>query len=75
MDNTGVITAFKIISETGVAAGVRRIEALTSKGLLKYYDEMEEKLEQAAQLVKASPDHLAEKIPIFLQKIKNFTAK
>ena len=36
--NTGVITAFKILSETGVAAGVRRIEALTSKGLLKYYD-------------------------------------
>ncbi|MFR8546809.1 MAG: alanine--tRNA ligase, partial [[Clostridium] scindens] len=33
--NTGVITAFKILSETGVAAGVRRIEALTSKGLLK----------------------------------------
>ena len=36
--NTAEITAFKIISETGVAAGVRRIEALTSKGLMNYYD-------------------------------------
>ena len=70
VDNTGVITAFKIISETGVAAGVRRIEALTSKGLLKYYDEMEEKLEQAAKLVKASPDHLAEKISHLLAENK-----
>ena len=60
--NTGVITAFKILSETGVAAGVRRIEALTSKGLLKYYDELEEKLHEAAKLLKATPDKLTEKI-------------
>ena len=60
--NTGVITAFKILSETGVAAGVRRIEALTSKGLLKYYDELEEKLHEAAKLIKAAPDKLTEKI-------------
>ena len=36
------ITALKIISETGVAAGVRRIEALTSEGLMNYYAEMEQ---------------------------------
>ena len=60
--NTGVITAFKILSETGVAAGVRRIEALTSKGLLKYYDELEEKLHEAAKLLKAAPDKLTDKI-------------
>ena len=47
VENTGVINAFKIISETGVAAGVRRIEALTSDGLLAYYDETEKKLEEA----------------------------
>ena len=60
--NTSEIMAFKILSETGVAAGVRRIEALTSKGLLKYYDEMEQKLKQAAALLKASPENLAAKI-------------
>ena len=60
--NTGVITAFKIISETGVAAGVRRIEALTSKGLMKYYGELEEKLHRAAKLLKTSPDNLEEKL-------------
>ena len=62
VSNTGVISALKIISETGVAAGVRRIEALTSKGLLKYYDEMERKLQEAAALVKATPNQLSDKI-------------
>ena len=62
VSNTGVINALKIISETGVAAGVRRIEALTSKGLLKYYDDMEKKLQEAAALVKATPNQLSDKI-------------
>ena len=62
VDNTGVITAFKIISETGVAAGVRRIEALTSKGLLRYYDELEEKLERSAKLLKTTPDKVEERL-------------
>ena len=60
--NTGEIGAFKIISESGVAAGVRRIEALTSKGLMKYYAALEEKMHEAAKLLKATPDNLAEKI-------------
>lgn len=60
--NTSEIMAFKIISETGVAAGVRRIEALTSEGLLKYYDELEERLKNAAHLMKATPENLSEKI-------------
>ena len=60
--NTGQINAFKIISETGVAAGVRRIEALTSKGLSDYYKELEEKLLKAAKLLKTNPDKLEEKI-------------
>ena len=60
--NTSEIMALKIISESGVAAGVRRIEALTSDGLMKYYAEMEHLLKEAAQLIKASPENLAEKI-------------
>lgn len=54
--NTGNIMAFKILSETGVAAGVRRIEALTSKGLLDYYSAQEKKLHETAKLLKATPE-------------------
>lgn len=60
--NTNEIMAFKILSESGVAAGVRRIEALTSKGLIRYYDNLEKKLNEAAKVLKATPENLSEKI-------------
>ena len=60
--NTSEIGAFKILSESGVAAGVRRIEALTSKGLMDYYGELEQLLHEAAKLLKATPDTVSEKI-------------
>ncbi len=60
--NTGDIAAFKIVSETGVAAGVRRIEALTSKGLMQYYEEREKELMDAARAAKTTPDQLTNKI-------------
>ena len=62
VSNTGEIGAFKILSESGVAAGVRRIEALTSKGLIRYYNELEHKMQEAAKMLKATPDSLIEKI-------------
>ena len=68
--NTAVISAFKIISEAGVAAGTRRIEALTSKGLMKYYAELENKLVEAAKIVKAAPDKLADKLVSLLAENK-----
>ena len=70
VQNTSEIAAFKIISETGDAAGVRRIEALTSEGLMKYYDELEEKLKNAAHLLKATPDNLADKITHLMSENK-----
>ncbi len=60
--NTSEIMALKIVSESGVAAGVRRIEALTSEGLLKYYSDLENKLRDAAKLLKTTPDTVSEKI-------------
>ncbi|WP_394920558.1 alanine--tRNA ligase [uncultured Robinsoniella sp.] len=60
--NTGIITTFKIVSESGIAAGVRRIEALTGDGVFAYYKEMEEELQKAAKLVKATPATLLEKL-------------
>ena len=70
VSNTSEIMAFKIISETGVAAGVRRIEALTSEGLMNYYNSLEEKLRNAAQLLKATPDNLADKITHMMSENK-----
>ena len=60
--STGVISVFKILSEAGVAAGVRRIEALTGEGVMAYYREVEERLAQAAALLKTSPAEVADKI-------------
>lgn len=68
--NTGSITAFKILFETGVAAGIRRIEALTSKGLLAYYNELEQTLHDTAKLLKASPEKLTEKVGHLLAENK-----
>ena len=60
--NTGSIGAFKILSETGVAAGVRRIEALTSNAVFKYYDKLEKTLEDAAKTVKSTPANLVDRL-------------
>ncbi len=60
--NTGAITVFKILSESGVAAGVRRIEALTGKGVFSYYEEMEQMLDAAAKAAKTTPAALVDKI-------------
>lgn len=69
--NTGSIVAFKIVSESGVAAGVRRIEALTGSGVFAYYREMEERLETASKKLKASPSQLVDKIEHLLAELKS----
>ncbi len=68
--NTGVISSFKIISESGVAAGVRRIEALTGKGVTAYYKQLEAQLEQAAKALKIAPGKVYEKIEHLLAEMK-----
>lgn len=70
VSNTSSITVFKILSETGVAAGVRRIEALTGKGVFAYYKEIEEELNQAAKVAKAEPAMLSKKIETLHEEIK-----
>ncbi len=62
VSNTGNITTFKIVSEAGVAAGVRRIEALTGDGVFRYYKEVENELAEAAKAAKSTPANLKEKI-------------
>ena len=73
--NTGMITTFKIVSESGIAAGVRRIEALTGSGVFAYYKEMEAKVNEAAALLKATPDQLLDKLSHTLKEVKDLTSE
>lgn len=68
--NTGAISTFKILSENGVAAGVRRIEAITGNGVFKYYAELEKTIEQAAKLIKTSPSELTDRLKHLMAEIK-----
>ena len=68
--NTGAIMAFKIVSESGVAAGVRRIEALTGNGVFEYYKNLEETLEKSAKIVKTTPAGLTEKLEHLMAEMK-----
>ncbi len=68
--NTGMITTFKIVSESGIAAGVRRIEALTGQGVFAYYKETEKELAEAAKVIKATPATLIEKLHHLMAELK-----
>jgi len=70
VSNTGYITVFKILSDTGIAAGVRRIEALTGHSVLEYYKELEDRLYDAAKAAKAEPSQLVSRIESLLDEIK-----
>ena len=56
--STGTIGSFKILSESGVAAGVRRIEAVTGSNVTAYYQKLEAELHAAAKALKTSPANL-----------------
>ena len=73
--NTGTIHAFKIVSEAGIAAGVRRIEALTGEGLMAYYHKTEEELHEAAHAAKTTPADLKSKIEAMMAEIKALQAE
>lgn len=73
--NTGMITTFKILSEAGVASGVRRIEALTGDGVFVYYREMEKELNEAAKVAKATPAQLKDKVEHMLSEIKSLQSE
>lgn len=73
--NTGNIGSFKILSENGVAAGVRRIEALTGNGVLQYYKNLEKTIQEAARAVKATPNNLVEKCEHLMAELKSLNGE
>lgn len=73
--NTSSIMLFKIVSESGIAAGVRRIEALTGNGVLEYYKKQEELLNEAAKALKANPSEIVEKISHLQGEVKALSSE
>ena len=73
--NTADIKTFKIISETGIAAGVRRIEALTGENVLHFYEKLEDEVYKAAAELKTTPDKLHEKIKHLLEEVKDLKSE
>ncbi len=67
---TGDIGLFKIVSETGVSSGVRRIEAVTGQGALDMVARERKRLEEAAAVVGGSPNELVEKLKVLLDRQK-----
>ena len=68
--STGMIGSFKILSESGVAAGVRRIEAVTGSNVTAYYQKLEEQLNMAAKALKTSPSNLLERCEHLMAEMK-----
>lgn len=68
--STGMIGSFKILSESGVAAGVRRIEAVTGSNVTAYYQKLEEQLNEAAKALKTSPSNLVERCEHLMMEMK-----
>lgn len=75
VSNTGEIQYFKILSETGISAGVRRIEALTGKHVVEHLEQEERVLFETAQLLKTEPSELTDKIAHLLQEMKQLQAE
>lgn len=73
--NTGDVAAFKILSESGISSGVRRIEAITSEAVFDYYSAVEDMLNKAAELLKTTPAGVNDRIEHMLKEIKDLSSE
>ena len=74
-ENTGNITTFKIVSETGVAAGVRRIEAITGEAVIAYYKELEDKISEVSTILKTSPANIVDRASHVMAEVKQLNSE
>ncbi len=70
VQRTGDIGLFKVVAQSGVAAGVRRIEAVTGEAALAYVQGLEQHMEQAAQALRAAPAELAQRIGALQEQLR-----
>ena len=75
VSNTKEISYLKVISEAGISAGVRRIEALTGNGLIKHFEEIEKLLNEAAKAAKSDAHNLTKKIHSLNDEIKSLSSE
>ncbi|MBR1650877.1 MAG: alanine--tRNA ligase [Lachnospiraceae bacterium] len=75
VSSTGEILSFKILSESGVAAGTRRIEAITGTNVNEYFAKLEKELEEAAKLVKATPATLLDRLEKLNAELKELKSE
>lgn len=75
VSNTSAIGAFKIVSESGIAAGVRRIEALTGNAVFAYYKNIENSYNEICKSLKATPANVTEKIAHLQAELKALAAE
>ncbi|MCR4842930.1 MAG: alanine--tRNA ligase, partial [Eubacterium sp.] len=75
VSNTGVIRSFKIVSESGISAGVRRIEAITGQGVTEYYVNLENMLNEAASVVKSTPAELVNRLNHLMKEMKDLQSE
>jgi len=75
VNSTGEIYAIKILSETGVAAGVRRIEAITGQNVISYYFSLEKEINAVAATAKCTVPNLNAKVSSLLKEIKDLKAE
>ena len=71
LTNTAQVGSFKIVSENGVASGVRRIEALTGEGALKHYQSEETALKEICAMLKTNPDNMLKRLGDIIKEQKD----
>ncbi|WP_031515611.1 alanine--tRNA ligase [Desulfofalx alkaliphila] len=75
VNSTAEIGLFKLVSESSIGAGTRRIEAVTGRGVLQYLEAKEEQISQIAKAVKATPSEVVKRVKGLQQSVKDLESE